>query len=116
MSTNKQHAPAEIENLRPFLCSVSNLRKKDGNVVRGDCTFAFDDNLFIISQGDEKIVNEIDSIYYFDIWEHKDDTYFKIRMRSHTEYTFKSVYFEADKIGDYLKTKGIKVEDNRNDE
>ena len=113
MSTNKQHAPAKIKNLRPFLCSVSNLRKKDGNVVRGDCMFAFDDNLFIISQSDEKIINDIDSIYYFDVWEHKDETYFKIVMRSHTEYIFKSIRFEADKIADYLKQKGIKIEDNR---
>lgn len=108
-----QNAPVDMSNLRPFLCSVSKYRKNDGKVVRGDCTFAFEDNSFIISQGDEKIVNDINSIYYFDIWEHKDETYFKIVMRSHTEYIFKSIHFESDKIADYLKPKGIKIEDNR---
>lgn len=108
-----QNAPVDMSNLRPFLCSVSKYRKDDGKLVRGDCTFAFEDNSFIISQGDEKIVNDIDSIYYFDIWEHKDETYFKIVMRSHTEYIFKSIRFESDKIADYLKPKGIKIEDNR---
>lgn len=110
---NNQNEASDIENLRPFLCSVSKLRKKDGNVNRGDCAFAFNENLFVISQGDEKIENEIESIYYFDIWEYKDETYFKIRMRSATEYVFKSIRFEADKIAKYLKTKNIKIEDNR---
>ena len=108
-----QNAPVDVSNLRPFLCSVSNLRKKDGNVVRGDCTFALEDDLFVISQDAEKIENNIESIYYFDIWDYKDETYFKIVMRSHTEYVFKSIHFEADKIADVLKTKGVKIEDNR---
>ncbi len=108
-----QTAPADIENLKPFLCSVSKLRKKDGNIKRGDCAVVFEDDLFVISQNDEKIENEIESIYYFDIWEHKDETYFKICMRSRIEYIFKSIRFEADKIADYLKTKGVKIEDNR---
>ena len=108
-----QNAPVDISNLRPFLCSVTNYRKSDGKLVRGDCEFAFNENLFIISQNDEKIINEIDSIYYFDIWEYKDETYFKIVMRSKTEYVFKSISFEADKISDYLTIKGIKIEDNR---
>lgn len=108
-----QSAPADIENLKPFLCSVSNLRKKDGNVKKGDCVISFDDVSFVISQGEEKIENDIESIYYFDIWDYKDETYFKIRMRSKTEYIFKSIHFEADKIARYLRQKGIKIEDNR---
>lgn len=108
-----QNASADIENLKPFLCSVSKLRKKDGNIKRGDCAITFEENLFFIIQGEEKIENEIESIYYFDIWEHKDETYFKICMRSHIEYIFKSIRFEADKIADFLKTKGVKIEDNR---
>ena len=108
-----QNAPVDVSNLRPFLCSVSKYRKSDGKLVRGDCAFAFEDNLFVFYQDAEKISNEIDSIYYFDKWEHKDETYFKIVMRSHTEYIFKSIHFEADKIADYLKEKGIKIEDNR---
>lgn len=108
-----QSATSDIENLKPFLCSVSKLRKKDGNVKRGDCTITFEDNLFFIIQDEEKIENEIESIYYFDIWDYKDETYFKICMRSHIEYIFKSIRFEADKIADFLKTKGVKIEDNR---
>lgn len=108
-----QSAPADIENLKPFLCSVSNLRKKDGNVKKGDCVISFDDVSFVISQSEEKIENDIESIYYFDIWDYKDETYFKIRMRSKTEYIFKSIHFEADKIARYLRQKGIKIEDNR---
>lgn len=106
-------APADVSNLRPFICSVSNTRKKDGNIVNGDCEFVFNDNLFIIKQNNEQIENEIESIYYVDIWEYKDDTFFKIVMRSHTEYIFKSIHFEADKISEFLGKKGIKIEDNR---
>ena len=105
--------PLDIENLQPFLCSVSKYRKKDGKIERGECSIEFADNMFQIKQDDKTIENEIDSIYYFDIWEHKNETYFKIFMRSHTEYIFKSVHFEADKISTYLKTKGVKIEDNR---
>lgn len=105
--------PLYIENLQPFLCSVSKYRKKDGKIERGECSIEFADNMFQIKQDDKTIENEIDSIYYFDIWEHKNETYFKIFMRSHTEYIFKSVHFEADKISTYLKTKGVKIEDNR---
>lgn len=108
-----QNKPADIENLKPFLCSVSNLRKKDGNVKKGDCVISFDGVSFVISQSEEKIENDIESIYYFDIWDYKDETYFKIRMRSKTEYIFKSIHFEADKIARYLRQKGIKIEDNR---
>lgn len=105
--------PIEIDNLRPFLCSASKLRKKDGNIKRGDCVIIFEDDLFFIIQNEEKIENEIKSIYYFDIWEYKNEIYFKFRMRSLTEYIFKSIHFEADKIANYLKTKGVKIEDNR---
>lgn len=109
----KQSAPASIENLTTFLISVSKYRKKDGKLVRGDCAFAFNESLFIIRQENEQIENNVDSIYYFDIWKYKDETYFKIVMRSHLEYTFKSIYFESDKIANYLRTKGVKIEDNR---
>lgn len=112
---NKDVKDDDIKNLTPYLCSISNLRKKDGQVKKGDCIITFEDNSFIISQNEEKIINNIDSIYYLDIWDYKDDTYFKIVMSSHTEYIFKSIYFEADKISDYLKTKGVKIEDNRKD-
>lgn len=105
--------PLDIENLQPFLCSVSKYRKKDGKIERGECSIEFTDNVFQIKQNNQTIENEIDSIYYFDIWEHKDETYFKFFMRSHIEYIFKSVHFEADKISTYLKTKGVKIEDNR---
>lgn len=108
-----QSVPADIENLKPFLCSVSNLRKKDGSVKKGDCAISFDSVSFVISQNEEKIENDIESIYYFDIWDYKDETYFKIRMHSKTEYIFKSIHFESDKIARYLRQKGIKIEDNR---
>lgn len=110
--SNKQET-FDLENLRPFLCSVSKYRKKDGKIERGECQIFFDENSFVIKQNDEQITNEIDSIYYFDIWEYKDETYFKIKMRSATEYIFKSIRFEYEKISKFLSSKGVKIEDNR---
>ena len=105
--------PLDVANLRPLVCSISKYRKKDGNVERGECSIDFSNDSFFIKQGTEQIENKIDSIYYFDIWEHQEETFFKFRMRSSAEYIFKSIHFEADKISQFLKSKNIKVEDNR---
>lgn len=98
---------------KPFFTSASKTRKGDGNIKRGNCEIEFKAGIFCIKQDEEIIENSIDSIYYFDIWDYKNDTYFKFRMNSLTEYIFKSIYFDADKISDYLKQYGIKIEDNR---
>lgn len=100
---------------KPFFVSASKLRKTDGHIKRGNCEIEFKKDIFCIKQNDQTIENSVESIYYFDIWDYKDDTYFKIRMRSMTEYIFKSVYFDADKISDYLKPYEIKIEDNRDE-
>lgn len=97
----------------PFFISASKCRKKYGQIKRGDCIVEFDEDVFYIKQGDEIIKNNVDSIYCFDIWDYKDDTYFKIQMKSKTEYKFKSIYFDADKISEYIRKYDIEIEDNR---
>jgi len=101
------------ESYCSYFISCSNYRKKDGNIIKGDCEIEFKDDLFLFRQGNEIIENPISSIYYFGIWEYKDYTYFKFRMRSLTEYTFSSQHFEADEIADLLMNNDIKVEDDR---
>ena len=106
---------ADINNmeLSPEFVKCSKFRKKDGIINKGACSIKFENDKFYILQDDNKIENDINSIYYLDIWDHKDDTYFKIRMRSLTEYIFKSVYFDADKMKDVAEHYQIKIEDNR---
>jgi len=99
---------------KSYFLSTDKIRKKDGELKRGDCKIEFIDDRFIIRQDNEKIENLIESIYYFGIWEYKDNNYFKFRMRNLNELKFCSQYFEADKIADLLRKRGIKIEDDRN--
>lgn len=94
---------------KSFFLSVDNIRKKDGKLKRGECEIEFFDNTFQIRQGSEIIEYNIDSIYYFDIWEFKDNTYFKFRMRSLNEIKFCSQHFEWMYISKLLKKRGITV-------
>lgn len=102
-----------VKTFDSYFISCDKYRKKDGNIERGDCQILFTDENFLIKQDTEIIKNKISSIYYFDIWEYEEKTYFKIRMRSLTEYIFGAIDFEADEIANYLKTFNIKIEDNR---
>lgn len=113
---NEKDYKEDKNAFKSYFLGVDSLRKSDGNVQRGECEIIFEDENFKIKQNEEIIENSIQSIYYFDIWEYKDDTYFKFRMRSGAEYKFCSQHFEADKIAKMLAEKGIKIEDNRNDE
>jgi len=102
-----------IKSFDTYFINCDNYRKKDGNVERGECQILFDDKTFLIQQDREIIKNNISSIYYFDIWEYEEHTYFKIRMRSLTEYKFGAIEFEADEIANYLRSMNITIEDNR---
>lgn len=102
-----------IRTFDSYFISCDKYRKKDGNVERGDCQILFTGEYFLIKQDTEIIKNKVSSIYYFDIWEYEERTYFKFRMRSLTEYIFGATEFEADEIANYLKTCSIKIEDNR---
>ena len=102
-----------IKTFDSYFISCDKYRKKDGNIERGDCQILLNAENFLIKQDTEIIKNKISSIYYFDIWEYEEKTYFKIRMRSLTEYIFGAIEFEADEIANYLKTFDIKIEDNR---
>ena len=90
-------------------------RKKDGNIIKGDCTLEIDstNDTFTIIQGEETINNNISSIYYFDIWRFKDEYYYKFVMRSHNEYMFKDIDTEVDVIADQLDYLNIEIKDNR---
>ncbi len=103
----------EINVFKSYFLGLEELRKKDGNVNRGDCEIEFKDDKFYIKQDDQFITNDISSIYYFGIWEYKEDTYFKFRMRSGTEYKFCSQHFEADKIPNLMQKYNISIEDDR---
>lgn len=96
-----------------FFISSDKYRKKDDSLERGECEIEFKKDVFVIKQSENKIENEITSIYYFDIWNFKDDTYFKFKMRDLNELKFRSEYFEIDEIIKILKEKNIKIEDNR---
>lgn len=109
---NKNNNDSE-KSFKSFFLSSDKYRKKDDTLERGECEIEFTENEFIIKQGENKIENLIDSIYFFDIWTFKDDTYFKFRMRDLNELKFRSDYFEADKISKLLETKDVKIEDNR---
>ena len=87
-------------------------RKKDGNIIKGDCTLEIDstNDTFTIIQGEETINNNISSIYYFDIWRFKDEYYYKFVMRSHNEYMFKDIYGEVEEIKNELDYLNIKIE------
>lgn len=103
----------DLTNFKSYFLGLDELRKKDGNVQRGDCEIEFKETEFLIKQNDEIIANGISSIYCYEIWEYKEDTYFKFRMRSGTEYKFCSQYFEADKILNIMQKYNISIEDDR---
>lgn len=89
-------------------------RKKDGNIIKGSCIIKFEnDKTFSIIQDEETINNNISSVYYLDIWEYKDETYYKFVMRSHNEYTLKEIDNEVEIISQQLAQNGINIEDNR---
>lgn len=109
---NKNNNDSE-KSFKSYFLSSDKYRKKDDTLERGECEIKFTENEFIIKQGENKIENLIDSIYYFDIWIFKDITYFKFRMRDLNELKFRSEYFETDEIIKILEAKDIKIEDNR---
>lgn len=96
-----------------YFIKASDYRNKDGKVERGNCVLEFDEETFYIKQNEEIIENPITSIYLFDIWEYEDRTYFKIQMRSRTEYMFSSNNNEEEEISSILEDYDIKIEDNR---
>jgi hypothetical protein len=109
------HNIYEFKKVKAFFIKNNMLkpRKSDGNIVKGDCVITFEDDTFIIIQGDETIQNNLSSIYYLDIWEYKNEIYYKFVMRSHNEYTLKSLYDEIEIISQQLAQRHIKIEDNR---
>lgn len=104
------------EELKPLFVKASSFRKKDGIIKAGECLLEFNEDTFLIKQDDQIVENKISSIYLLDIWEYKDDTYFKIVMRSHTEYMFVSMHFEADSVLEILSKLDVIIEDNRKEE
>lgn len=104
------------EELKPHFVKASSFRKKDGIIKAGECLLEFNEDTFLIKQDDQIVENKISSIYLLDIWEYKDDTYFKIVMRSHTEYMFVSMHFEADSVLEILSKLDVIIEDNRKEE
>lgn len=104
------------EELKPHFVKASSFRKKDGIINAGECLLEFNEDTFLIKQDDQIVENKISSIYLLDIWEYKDDTYFKIVMRSHTEYMFVSMHFEADSVLEILSKLDVIIEDNRKEE
>lgn len=108
----KHNETKEKTLFKSFFLSVDTVRKKDGNLKRGECEIEIFDDVFQIRQGSEILEYYIDSIYYFGIWEYKDNIYFKFRMRSLNEIKFCSQYFECGRIAAILKKKGIKIEED----
>lgn len=104
------------KEIRPHFVKASSFRKKDGIIKAGECLLDFNEDNFLIKQDNQIIENKISSIYLLDIWEYKDDTYFKIVMRSHTEYMFISMNFEADSVLEILSKLDVIIEDNRKEE
>ncbi len=72
-----------------FFVKASSYRKKDDKLDKDVCTLTFKGDSFFIEQGDKKIENLIKSIYTFRWWDYKDDEYFAIKMRSHSDYMFR---------------------------
>lgn len=101
---------------KSFFLSIDKVRENDGNLKRGECEIEIFDDKFQIRQGTEIIEQDIASIYCFGIWEYKDDTYFKFRMRSLNEIKFCSQHFESSKIANILREKGVTIEDNYQEE
>ncbi len=114
---NTKNTVNDIFSVKSYFLSSDRYRKKDGKVERGDCEIIIKNDNFYIKQNDEIIENYLGSVYLFDIWEYKKDTYFKFQMSSGNDYKFCSQNFEADKIADYFRKNdiAIEIEDNRND-
>ena len=108
-------SPEKLQNINTFLVKNDTIkpRKKDGNIQKGDVKLCFADDVFKIVQGEEIIENKIQSIRYLDIWKYEGDIYFKIAMRSHTEYIFKNTKDELSIISEFLKKNNIEIQDNR---
>ncbi len=96
-----------------FFMKASEYRKKDTKLKnKEDCTFKTENELFYIIQGDNKIENNIGSIYRMEFWTYEEYTYVSIVMRSHIEYMF-SIDDEATTFLFKLANKfDIKIEDN----
>ena len=112
----EQRGQKPQKEIRPHFVKASSFRKKDGIIKAGECLLDFNEDNFLIKQDNQMIENKISSIYLLDIWEYKDDTYFKIVMRSHTEYMFISMNFEADSVLEILSKLDVIIEDNRKEE
>lgn len=88
----KEHKKAREKirtaNLDLYFVKASEYRKKDDEILKGNCKFDFKEELFTIVQNDKKIENNVSSIYMFRFWEHEGHTYFAINMRSKLEYMF----------------------------
>lgn len=105
--------PTGIKKLKSFYLGNAKLRKKDGNIVRGDCEIIFENTTFKIKQGEEIVENAIDSIYQLDLWKYDGLTYFKIFMRSHTDYKFEDTTGIANQMISIARFNGIDIDDNR---
>lgn len=122
---NTQKRSSEIKNtnnliddtgnniFNTYFIKASNYRNKDGKIEKGNCVIEFNEENFYIKQGEKNIENPITSIYLFDIWEYEERIYFKMQMRSHTEYIFSSTNNEENKISALLSNYDVKIEDNR---
>lgn len=116
MSVLAKNNTVDLTNISTYFIKNNLLkpRKTDGNITKGDCIIKFEnDKTFSIIQDEETINNNISSIYYLDIWEYKDETYYKFVMRSHNEYTLKEVNNEVEIILQQLAQNGVSIEDNR---
>jgi hypothetical protein len=110
--TNKQENTENIV-LKPIFIKATNYRKKDDVLQKAECSIEFNNQEIFIKQNDKKIVNNISSIYEVRIWEYKDNTYFAIKMKSHTEYMFLSQHFEHDKLLKFAKKFKFGLDDCR---
>lgn len=111
--TNEQPEQISETEFLSYFLSSDKYRKKDDVLERGECKIKIFAGDFTINQDDKKIENLIDSIYYFGIWDFKNETYFKFRMKDLNEIKFKSINSEVEQIAALLKSKGVKIEDDR---
>ena len=81
-------------------------------IKKGACKLNFENQRFVILQDNESISDNMNDVYNIRTWTFKENVYFAIRMKTHSEYMFSfgTVDFWLKTLENYAKAFNIPFE------